>query len=76
MRRRFFTIKAFNTPTRPPKSSPPELRELDPEGGAPDDRSLSTRLITGVAAEKYFVAGYTGLPDFAGHPLRDVTSFG
>lgn len=59
-----------------PHVPPPELRELDPEEGGPDDRPFSTRLITGIAAERYFAASYAGLPEFAGHTLRDVTSFG
>jgi hypothetical protein len=63
--------------TSPARRLPESLREIE----AIDDKSLenesvSKRLITGVAAERFFAAAFPTLEEFVGHKLRNVTRFG
>jgi hypothetical protein len=57
------------------------LRVLDeipekPAVIALENESVSKRLITGIAAERYFAAVFPTLDEFVGHKLRNVTRFG
>lgn len=68
-------IKGFLLPAREADSMPEVKRVLnlhDPEPSA----SFAERLITGKAAEQYFVAHYKNMSEFAAAPLTDTTGWG
>ena len=56
---------------------PDALREIEAlDENALENETLSKRLITGVAAERFFVSQFPTLEEFSGHKLRNVTRFG
>jgi len=56
---------------------PEDLREIIAlNDGMLENETVSKRLITGVAAERFFISEFPSIREFAGHKLRNVTRFG
>lgn len=61
----------------PARRLPESLREIEAlDEKSLENESVSKRLITGIAAERYFAAVFPTLDEFVGHKLRNVTRFG
>jgi len=68
-------IKAFLLPAAMAESMPEVKRALNLHTPGPS-ASFANRLITGRAAEQYFVAHYAEMKEFAGGVLTDTTEWG
>jgi hypothetical protein len=56
---------------------PESLREIAVlDENALENETVSKRLITGIAAERFFAAAFPTLSEFSGHKLRNVSRFG
>lgn len=68
-------INGFLFPTPEAQTIPEVKRVLNLQNPEPSS-SFAKRLITGKAAEQYFLAHYTGMTEFAGSTLVDTTAWG
>lgn len=69
------TIKGFLCPDEELQRLPNVLRVLGRHGET-GESSFAKRLITGKAAEEYFVANYGSMPEFSGLVLTETTGWG
>lgn len=61
----------------PVRRLPESLREIEAlEENSFENESVSKRLITGIAAERFFASVFPDLSEFSGHKLRNVSRFG
>lgn len=67
-------IKAFLSPVSVLEAIPEVNRVL--KRTYDDDSSFAKRMITGRAAEHYFVSQYETIPDFTGQAITDTTQWG
>lgn len=68
-------IRRFLCPDEELQLQPKIKRILQKYAGGADS-SFAKRLITGKAAEEYFVANYIRMPEFSGQMLTDTTNWG
>ncbi len=68
-------VRGFLCPDEELKRQPKVERVLQKYAGSPAS-SFAKRLITGKAAEEYFLANYTRMPEFMGHTLTNTTYWG
>lgn len=54
----------------------PKIKRILQKYAGTAESSFAKRLITGKAAEEYFIANYTRMPEFSGHMLTDTTNWG
>jgi hypothetical protein len=59
------------------RSLPRDLREIAAlDDSTLENETVSKRLITGVAAERFFISEFPSIHEFVGHKIRNVTRFG
>jgi len=68
-------IRGFLCPDEELQRQPKVRRILQKYAGSPDS-SFAKRLITGKAAEEYFLANYSRMPEFLDYTLTDTTQWG